>query len=131
MKYSQLLLDHFFQPKNVGYFDATDDVGTGIVGSYQNGAVVQLQIKSVDDVIVAACFKAYGSCPVIAACSYITEWLIQKSLEEACLLKSDLIIQALSIPMLKMHSALLVEDAVKAAILNLKSKMYNPSRSPD
>ncbi len=123
MKYSEAVLNHFFNPKNVGIFDSQEKkVGRGIIGNISNGALIHFQIKVNGGRIMAARFKAYGNCLIIAACSYATMWLENKTLSESKQLKSACLIEALLIPELKIHSALLVEDAVKAAILDYESK---------
>lgn len=121
MKYSATLLEHFYSPKNVGVFaDSEERVGRAEVGSFENGAIIQFQIKAADDIIIAAKFRAYGASPIIAACSYATMWLQNKSLSQAELLTNLDLMAALDIPELQMHCSLLVEDAVRKAISNLK-----------
>lgn len=119
MNYSKQILDHFYEPRNVGIFDINEQgVGTAVVGSYENGAVIHFQLKIKHNLIIAAKFKAYGNCPIIAACSYATDWLIDKTIERAKQLTSLSLMEALAIPELKIHCALLVEDAVKQAIID-------------
>jgi nitrogen fixation NifU-like protein len=117
MKYSEKILAHFFQPKNVGLFLSEEEgIGRAIVGSYENGALIHFQLKIKNGLVVAAKFKAYGTCTIIAACSYTTQWVKCKTIEEAMQLTSREIIQELAIPETKVYSALLVEDALKTAI---------------
>jgi len=117
MIYSDFMLQHFFEPKNVGQFsDQELNVGRSQVGSVHNGAVVIFEIKVIADSIAAAKFKAYGNGPVIAAASFATEWVTAKKIQAAGLLTAQLLIQELAIPQLKISAALLVEDAVKQAI---------------
>jgi nitrogen fixation NifU-like protein len=120
MKYSAILLEHFYHPQNVGVFeDSEENVGRAIVGSHENGALIHFQIKAIDQIIVAAKFRAYGTGPTISACSYATQWLEHKSLAEGKLLTNVELIKELSIPDLQVHCSLLVEDAVKKAIADL------------
>lgn len=122
MKYSATLLEHFYFPQNVGVFaDSEEEVGRAEVGSFDNGAMIQFQIKAVNDIIIAAKFRAYGASPIIAACSYATMWLQNKSLSQAKLLTNMDLMAALDIPQLQMHCSLLVEDAIKKAIRNLEN----------
>jgi len=117
MQYSQVIVEHFINPQNVGAWSPADkNIFTARVGTQQSGDVVQLQIKINNNVIECAKFKAYGCVPTIAACSYVTQWLKNKSIAAAVQLSSEHISEALDIPSLKMHCALLVEDAVKSAI---------------
>jgi nitrogen fixation NifU-like protein len=125
MRYSEVVLEHFFNPKNVGVFDSDEkNVGRAVVGNIHNGALIFFQVKIRCDRIIAAKFKAYGNCLIIAACSYATQWLDNKTLSESKQLDSYYLIENLLIPELKMHSALLVEDVIKAAILDYESN-YN------
>lgn len=123
MRYSSLIQEHFFNPSNVGSFDTSDEnIGRAVVGSYENGAVIHFQIKIQENVIKALKFKAYGNVPTIAACSYVTQYLVNKTLLEAQELASEVLAAALEIPPLKMHCALLVEDAVKKAVLDYQAR---------
>jgi NifU-like protein involved in Fe-S cluster formation len=117
MQYSEQLLAYFFQPKNVGEFPSTEkNIGRSKVGNPENGALIYFQIKVERNKIVAAKFKAYGNCPIIATCSYTTEWVKDKTLLQAAMLTSTHLVEVLAIPDLKIHCALLVEDALKLAI---------------
>lgn len=115
--YPEGVRDHFISPRNVGSFDASDpQVGTATVGSRDQGAVIRMQIR-VDEsgIINGICFKAYGCGATIAAASWVTEWAKGKRLEQISDLHSTLLIQALSLPPVKTHCAMLAEDALKAA----------------
>lgn len=119
MKYNDTILQHFFNPKNVGIFHPDEkDVGRSVIGNRENGALIHFQVKIQRKVVTEARFKAYGSCPIIAACSYTTEWAKQKTLDEIAGFSDRDITAALNIPELKKHCALLVEDALKAAVLD-------------
>lgn len=122
--YSDKLVDHFENPRNVGSLDVKDkSVGTGLVGAPACGDVMKLQIK-VDENgnISQAVFKTFGCGSAIASSSYITEWLKGKSLTEASQIKNTDIAQHLALPPVKIHCSVLAEDAVKAAIENFKNK---------
>jgi nitrogen fixation NifU-like protein len=123
MKYGELLLTHFYSPQNVGFFEDNEaGVGRAIVGNYDNGAVIHLHIKVANNLIVAAKFKAYGNCAIIACCSYLTQLVQNKSLSEASALTSQDLVTALTIPELKINCALLAEDALQLAILDYQNK---------
>lgn len=124
MTYSKQLLAHFNEPKNVGCFPAEEQaIGRAQIGNYENGVIIHFEIKiDTQNKIQAAKFKAYGNCAVIAACSFMTEWLCGKALQDVNNFTSQLIIEKLIIPDLKAHCALLVEDVVKAAIKNYTLK---------
>jgi nitrogen fixation NifU-like protein len=118
-----MIQEHFFNPNNVGSFDARDEnVGRAIVGSYENGVIIHFQIKVQENVIKALKFRAYGNVPTIAACSYVTQYLQHKTLSEAQELTSETLVVALEIPPLKIHCALLIEDAIKKAILDYQHR---------
>ena len=124
MSYSDKVMDHFNNPRNVGSMDkGSGRVGTGIVGAPQCGDVLKLQIE-VDEggTIVDAKFKTFGCGSAIAASSLATEWLKGKSVDQATELKNTAIAQELSLPPVKIHCSVLAEDAVKAAILDWKKK---------
>ncbi|MBA2654922.1 MAG: iron-sulfur cluster assembly scaffold protein [Gammaproteobacteria bacterium] len=117
MRYSEAILAHFNHPKNVGVFAPDEqNVARAAVGSYENGAVVHLQLKILQDKIMGAKFKAYGTAPLIATCSYLTEWVTYKTIAEAGELDSGALMRALEIPELKIHCAIIAQDALKAAI---------------
>lgn len=124
MAYSEKVLDHYKNPRNVGKLDKDNfNVGTGMVGAPACGDVMQLQIQ-VDDngVIEDAKFKTYGCGSAIASSSLVTEWVKGKTLDEAESIKNTEIAQELSLPPVKIHCSVLAEDAIKAAITDLKSK---------
>ena len=124
MAYSDKVLDHYENPRNVGKLDASDDsVGTGMVGAPACGDVMRLQIK-VDDngVIEDAKFKTYGCGSAIASSSLLTEWVRGKSLEEAEQIKNTQIAEELALPPVKIHCSVLAEDAIKAAVKDLRDK---------
>jgi len=124
MAYSEKLLDHYNNPRNVGSMDKTElDVGTGLVGAPACGDVMKLQIK-VDEagVIIDAKFKTFGCGSAIASSSLATEWIKGKTVDEATEIKNDQIAQHLSLPPVKIHCSVLAEDAIKAAIADYKAK---------
>ncbi len=125
MAYSNQVIDHYENPRNVGSFDRTDDsVGTGMVGAPACGDVMKLQIK-VDDatgIITDARFKTYGCGSAIASSSLVTEWVKGKSLDEAGSIKNSQIAEELALPPVKIHCSILAEDAIKAAIEDYKKK---------
>jgi nitrogen fixation protein NifU and related proteins len=123
MAYSEKVIDHYENPRNVGSFDKTDpDVGTGMVGAPACGDVMKLQIKvdPATGVITDAKFKTYGCGSAIASSSLITEWVKGKRLDEAGQIKNTQIAEELSLPPVKIHCSILAEDAIKAAIENYK-----------
>jgi nitrogen fixation NifU-like protein len=124
MAYSEKVIDHYENPRNVGSLNKEDiHVGTGMVGAPACGDVMKLQIQ-VDDagVISDAKFKTYGCGSAIASSSLITEWLKGKSLEQASAIKNSDIAEELALPPVKIHCSVLAEDAIKAAIEDLKNK---------
>ena len=124
MAYSDKVLDHYENPRNVGSLDKDDmNVGTGMVGAPACGDVMKLQIK-VDDngVIEDAKFKTYGCGSAIASSSLLTEWVKGKTLDQASEIKNSDIAEELALPPVKIHCSVLAEDAIKAAIDDLKSK---------
>jgi nitrogen fixation NifU-like protein len=124
MAYSDKVLDHYENPRNVGTFDKEDlTVGTGMVGAPACGDVMKLQIKVNDDgVIEDAKFKTYGCGSAIASSSLLTEWVKGKSLTEASLIKNSDIAEELALPPVKIHCSVLAEDAITAAIEDYKKK---------
>ena len=124
MAYSDKVLDHYENPRNVGSFEKDDPtVGTGMVGAPACGDVMKLQIKVGDDgVIEDAKFKTYGCGSAIASSSLLTEWVKGKTLEQASEIKNTDIAEELALPPVKIHCSVLAEDAIKAAISDLKSK---------
>jgi nitrogen fixation NifU-like protein len=127
MAYSEKVLDHYENPRNVGSLDKGDtDVGTGLVGAPSCGDVMKLQIKvNQDGVIQDAKFKTYGCGSAIASSSLVTEWIKGRTLEEAEEIKNSDIANHLSLPPVKIHCSVLAEDAIKAAIEDYKSKNDN------
>ena len=123
MAYSNEVLDHYENPRNVGKMDKNDpSVGTGLVGAPACGDVLQLQIKVDDGVITDAKFKTYGCGSAIASSSLVTTWLKGKSLDEANAIKNSEIAEELALPPVKIHCSILAEDAIKSAIANYKEK---------
>ncbi len=124
MAYSNKVIDHYENPRNVGSMDKEDtNVGTGMVGAPACGDVMRLQIKVNDDgVIEDAKFKTYGCGSAIASSSLLTEWVKGKSLEEAAEIKNTEIAHELELPPVKIHCSVLAEDAIKAAITDYKEK---------
>ena len=124
MSYSEKVLDHYENPRNVGSFDKEDqNVGTGMVGAPACGDVMKLQIKVGENgVIEDAKFKTYGCGSAIASSSLLTEWVKGKTLDQAGEIKNSDIVEELSLPPVKIHCSVLAEDAIKAAITDLKSK---------
>ena len=117
MSYSQKVLDHYENPRNVGSFDKTDaDIGTGIVGAPACGDVMKLQIKVEEGVITDAKFKTYGCGSAIASSSLVTEWVKGRTLDEAGKISNSQIAEELALPPVKIHCSILAEDAIKAAI---------------
>ena len=124
MAYSDKVIDHYENPRNVGKLDDADDsVGTGMVGAPACGDVMRLQIQVNDDgVIEDAKFKTYGCGSAIASSSLLTEWVKGKNLDEAASIKNTEIAQELSLPPVKIHCSVLAEDAIKAAVQNYRDK---------
>jgi nitrogen fixation NifU-like protein len=124
MAYSEKVLDHYENPRNIGTMDVKDkNVGTGMVGAPACGDVMRLQIKVNDEgVIEDARFKTYGCGSAIASSSLLTEWVKGKTLDEASLIKNSQIAEELALPPVKIHCSVLAEDAIKAAIRDLKAK---------
>jgi nitrogen fixation NifU-like protein len=124
MAYSDKVLDHYENPRNVGTFDKDDTkVGTGMVGAPACGDVMRLQIKVGEDGIIEdAKFKTYGCGSAIASSSLLTEWVKGKTLDEASQIKNSEIAEELELPPVKVHCSVLAEDAIKAAIEDFKSK---------
>ncbi|MBH5329636.1 MULTISPECIES: Fe-S cluster assembly scaffold IscU [Eikenella] len=124
MAYSDKVIDHYENPRNVGTFDKNDQsVGTGMVGAPACGDVMRLQIKVNDQGIIEdAKFKTYGCGSAIASSSLITEWVKGKSLDDALAIKNSEIAEELELPPVKIHCSILAEDAVKAAVADYKKK---------
>jgi len=124
MAYSDKVLDHYENPRNVGSFDKADtSIGTGMVGAPACGDVMKLQIKvGTNGVIEDARFKTYGCGSAIASSSLLTEWVKGKTLDEASEIKNSEIAEELALPPVKIHCSVLAEDAIKAAITDFKQK---------
>jgi nitrogen fixation NifU-like protein len=125
MPYSEKILDHYNNPRNVGSFDAADpNVGTGLVGAPECGDVMKLQIKVNPEtgVIEDAKFKTFGCGSAIASSSLATEWLKGKTVDEAMAIKNTEIVEELALPPVKVHCSVLAEDAIKAALKNYQEK---------
>ena len=124
MAYGKKVMDHYENPRNVGILDKdSNNVGTGMVGAPACGDVMRLQIQVNDDgVIEEAKFKTYGCGSAIASSSLLTEWVKGKTLDEASQIKNTEIVEELELPPVKIHCSVLAEDAIKAAINDLKSK---------
>jgi nitrogen fixation NifU-like protein len=128
MSYSDKVLDHYTNPRNVGSLDkAAEDVGTGLVGAPECGDVMKLQIKVNPDtaVIEDAKFKTFGCGSAIASSSLATEWVKGKTIEEALQIKNTDIVRELALPPVKIHCSVLAEDAIRAAISDWKKKQGN------
>ena len=123
MAYSEQVMDHYQNPRNVGKFDREDeDVGTGMVGAPSCGDVMHLQIKVEDGIISDARFKTYGCGSAIASSSLLTEWVKGRTLDEASSIKNTEIAEELALPPVKIHCSVLAEDAIKAAIKDYMEK---------
>ncbi|NUE67518.1 MULTISPECIES: Fe-S cluster assembly scaffold IscU [Snodgrassella] len=124
MAYSDKVIDHYENPRNVGSFEKGDqNVGTGMVGAPACGDVMKLQIKVSDNGIIEdAKFKTYGCGSAIASSSLITEWVKGKSLDEALAIKNSAIAEELALPPVKIHCSILAEDAIKAAVADYRKK---------
>jgi|SRR5579863_825513 len=123
MSYSDKVIDHYNNPRNIGSLDKNaPEVGTGIVGAPECGDVMKLQLKVKDGVIEDAKFKTFGCGSAIASSSLATEWLRGKSIDEALTIKNTDIVEELSLPPVKIHCSVLAEDAIKAAIADYKKK---------
>ena len=123
MAYSDKVIDHYENPRNVGSFPTSDDtVGTGMVGAPACGDVMKLQIKVEDGIIKDARFKTYGCGSAIASSSLVTEWVKGKTLGQAAEIKNTQIAEELALPPVKIHCSILAEDAVKAAIKDYQLK---------
>lgn len=123
MAYSEKVIDHYSNPRNVGSLDKqATEVGTGMVGAPECGDVMKLQIQVENHVIVDAKFKTFGCGSAIASSSLATEWVKGKSLDQAMEIKNTQIVEELSLPPVKIHCSVLAEDAIKAAIADYKKK---------
>ncbi len=124
MAYSEKVIDHYENPRNVGSFDNNDPtVGSGMVGAPACGDVMKLQIKvSPEGIIEDAKFKTYGCGSAIASSSLVTEWVKGKSIDDAAAIKNSQIAEELELPPVKVHCSILAEDAIKAAVADYKKK---------
>jgi nitrogen fixation NifU-like protein len=124
MSYSDKVIDHYENPRNVGKLEIDDTVGTGMVGAPACGDVMKLQIKVNHDtgIITDAKFKTYGCGSAIASSSLVTEWVKGKTLDEAGSIKNSQIAEELALPPVKIHCSILAEDAVKAAVADYRKK---------
>lgn len=123
MAYSDAVLEHFENPRNVGSFDKGDEgVGTGLVGAPACGDLIKLQLKIENNIIIDARFKTYGCGSAMASSSLVTEWVKGRSLEQALEIKNNDIAEELALPPIKRHCSILAEDAIKAAIADYKKK---------
>ena len=123
MSYSEKVIDHYKEPRNVGSFTKKEeDVGTGLVGAPDCGDVMKLQIKVENNKIVDAKFKTFGCGSAIASSSLATEWVKGKSIDEAMAIQNTEIVKELSLPPVKIHCSVLAEDAIKAAISDYKNR---------
>ena len=123
MAYSEKVIDHYNEPRNVGSFTKGEDgVGTGLVGAPECGDVMKLQIKVENNKIVDAKFKTFGCGSAIASSSLATEWVKGKSVDDAMAIQNTEIVEELSLPPVKIHCSVLAEDAIKAAISDYKNR---------
>ena len=123
MAYSDKVIDHYENPRNVGSFEKNDPtVGTGMVGAPACGDVMKLQIKVEDGIITDARFKTYGCGSAIASSSLVTEWVKGKTLEQAGSIKNSEIAEELALPPVKIHCSILAEDAIKAAVNDYRNR---------
>jgi nitrogen fixation NifU-like protein len=127
MAYSDKVIDHYNNPRNVGSLDKkSPNVGTGVVGAPECGDVMKLQIEVDGDRIVDAKFKTFGCGSAIASSSLATEWIKGKTLDEAMGIKNTQIVEELSLPPVKIHCSVLAEDAIKSAVADYKAKQQKP-----
>jgi nitrogen fixation NifU-like protein len=122
MAYSDKVVDHYENPRNVGKFEIDESIGTGMVGAPACGDVMKLQIKVKDGVITDARFKTYGCGSAIASSSLVTEWVKGKTLEQAQTISNSEIAAELALPPVKIHCSILAEDAIKAAVEDYKQR---------
>ena len=131
MAYSNKVLDHYNNPRNVGALDKqASNVGTGVVGAPECGDVMKLQIEVEGDRIVDAKFKTFGCGSAIASSSLATEWIKGKTLDEAMQIKNTAIVEELSLPPVKIHCSVLAEDAIKSAVADYKAKQGSLQDKP-
>jgi len=128
MAYSDKVIDHYENPRNVGSMDKNaEEVGTGLVGAPECGDVMKLQIQVEGDTIVDAKFKTFGCGSAIASSSLATEWVKGKTIDEALEIRNTEIVEELSLPPVKIHCSVLAEDAIKAAVADYKEKQGGES----
>ena len=127
MAYSDQVLDHYNNPRNVGVMDPLDpDVGTGMVGAPACGDVMRLQIKIEEGIVTDAKFKTYGCGSAIASSSLLTEWVKGMNVEDVDEIKNSQIADALALPPVKIHCSVLAEDAIKSAVADYRNKNQQP-----
>lgn len=123
MAYSDKVIDHYENPRNVGSFEKDDpSVGTGMVGAPACGDVMKLQIKVINNIITDARFKTYGCGSAIASSSLVTEWVKGKTLDQVATITNSAIAEELALPPVKIHCSILAEDAIKAAVADYRKK---------
>jgi len=122
MAYSDKVIDHYENPRNVGKMEIDDTVGTGMVGAPACGDVMKLQIRVEEGIIIDAKFKTYGCGSAIASSSLVTEWVKGKTLDQAGEIKNSAIAEELALPPVKIHCSILAEDAIKAAVADYRNK---------
>ena len=122
MAYSEKVIDHYENPRNVGKMETDDTVGTGVVGAPACGDVMRLQIRVEEGIITDAKFKTYGCGSAIASSSLVTEWVKGKTLDQAGSIKNSEIAEELALPPVKIHCSILAEDAIKAAVADYRAK---------
>lgn len=126
MAYSDKVIDHYENPRNVGSLDKdAEDVGTGVVGAPECGDVMKLQIQVEDGVITDAKFKTFGCGSAIASSSLATEWLKGRTIEDASAIRNSDIVEELALPPVKIHCSVLAEDAIKQAIADYQNKQHD------
>ena len=131
MVYSEKVIDHYENPRNVGSLDKdAENVGTGVVGAPECGDVMKLQIQVEDGVITDAKFKAFGCGSAIASSSLATEWLKGRKIDDAGTIKNSDIAEELALPPVKIHCSVLAEDAIRQAIAGFQSKQAQPAEAP-
>ena len=132
MAYSEKLIDHYENPRNIGSLDKnSEDVGTGLVGAPACGDVMKLQIKVEGGIITDAKFKTFGCGSAIASSSLVTEWVKGKTIDEAETIKNTDIAKHLALPPVKIHCSVLAEDAIKAAIADYRAKTAKKDETKD
>ena len=128
MAYSDKVLDHYENPRNVGKWDPADNIGTGMVGAPACGDVMKLQIRIEDDIVTDAKFKTYGCGSAIASSSLLTEWVKGKTIHQVEEIKNTEIVEELQLPPVKIHCSVLAEDAIKSAVKDYINKQPRKHR---